>query len=169
MRITNLRVWLNHAVAQSVGAARRVGHAIHRRIKSATGKVEIGVGVGDDESRFGGGRTQVWLEWLEDARDQVLRFFERSTFERFPRFEKFMRRLLGKPKVAITAPKLAAPKGPTGPLGARPLGGPESAESARLKAQVKQTIREAHTKGHAGLLDEHTRLKQGPGDDPDQT
>lgn len=163
MRITNLRVWLNHAVRESVGAARRVGHAIHRRIKSASGKVEVGVGIGDDESRFGGGRTQVWLEWLDDARDQVLRFFEKSTFERFPRFEKFMRRLLGKQKVPVAAPKLM-PKGPTGPLGAKRLGGPETAESARLKAQVQQTIREAHSKGHAGLLDEHARLKQGPDD-----
>jgi hypothetical protein len=105
MRITNLRVWLNHAVRESVGAARRVGHAIHRRIKSSSDKVEVGVGIGDDESGFGGGRTQVWLEWLDDARDQVLRFFEKSTFERFPRFEKFMRRLLGKQKPALDRPQ----------------------------------------------------------------
>lgn len=157
MRINTVSAWLRSAVSQSVGAARRVGHAVTRRIRRGTAPIDAGVGVGDDESGFRG-RSRVWLELVEEYRDKLVRVFEESLFERFPRLEAMVRRVLGKPKEAPKAPALPAPArraGPTGPLGAaRPK---ESEESRRMKAQIQLGILRAHTQEHAGLRDAASR------------
>jgi hypothetical protein len=160
-----------HAVSHSVGTARRVGRAMAKRVRAATGRIEAGVGVGEDESRFGGNRARVWFEEvMEETRTRLLQILERSFFERFPRLERALRRFLGQP-ARKEAPKLAPPKRPTGPLGAQtPL---RSAEAERFRAQIQQGIMKAHTSERAGLHEEMRQRRAGepppPGDEPDQT
>lgn len=159
MRISALRVWFTHAVHQSAVAARRVGTMIGRKIREATGgSIERGAGVGDDESEFGGGRSRAWIqEVLDDARKALLALFEKSFFERFPRFQKHLRRLLG----AAPAPALAPPEKRTGPP--RKLGAhtPSASEALELRRQIDEGIRSAHTREHAGLRDSMDRRRKG--------
>ena len=161
-----------HAVNQSVGTARRVGRAMAKRVRAATGRIEAGVGVGEDESRFGGNRARVWFEEvLEDTRTKLLQLLDKSIFERFPRLERALRRFLGQP-TQKQAPALPAPKRPTGPLGAHAP--PRDAEAERYRAQIQEGIRRAHTEERAGLHETMRRRRQGSdpgGGDPgeDQT
>jgi len=160
-----------HAVNQSVGAARRVGKAMAKRVRAATGRIEAGVGVGEDESRFGGNRARVWFEEvMEETRTKLLQILEKSFFERFPRLERALRRFLGQPTKQV-APQLAPPKRPTGPLGAHNR--VPSAEAERFRAQIQQGIMKAHTSERAGLHENmrRRRAQSEPGreQDPDQT
>lgn len=151
---------MSHAVNQSVGAARRVGKAVTKRMRAATGQVDAGVGVGDDESSFGGSRARVWFEEVVDeTRKKLLNILERSVFERFPKLEKLVRRVLGEPRRTL-APELPPPrKGPTGPLGAHvPKASPEA---ERFKAQIQRRLHQAHTEEHAGLRDTMDRRRRG--------
>lgn len=124
-----------------VGAAKRTGHAISRRIKEATGRVDANVGVGDDESSFGGGRgSRAWLELLDEYIKRFKRFFEKSTFERFGRFEAFLRKFLGLP--AKKAPELPKPKPKRVITAPKPV---DAEQAARLKAQLQAGRIRAHT------------------------
>lgn len=145
-----------HAANQSIGAARRVSKAMGKRLRAATAAISAGVGVGDDESSFGGGRARVWFEEvLDDTRKKVLNLLEKSVFERFPRFERMVRRLLGTPK-APPPPTLPPPR-PTGPLGAHVPGRDPDAE--RYRAEIQRRMRDAHTREHAGLRDDMERRR----------
>lgn len=152
---------MNHAVNQSVGAARRVGKAMTKRIRAATGKIDAGVGVGDDESSFGGSRARVWFEEVVDeTRKKLYTILEKSLFERFPKLEKLVRRVLGEPRRTL-APPLPPPKRPTGPLGAHtPKANPEA---ERFKAQIQQRMFKAHTEEHAGLRETMDRRRRKDG------
>jgi hypothetical protein len=156
VRIGALRVWFNQAVHQSTAAAKRLGTMVAKRIRAATGSVDAGVGVGDDESEFGGGRNRAWIvEMMEDARKKVLALFEKSFFERFPRFQRAMRRLLG--TGAKTAEPRALPK-PTGPL---KLGAHTPVRNRdELRQQIERGLYEAHQREHAGLRDRIEKQKK---------
>lgn len=132
---------------QGVGAARRASQAIARRVRAATGKVDAGVGVGDDESSFGGQRSQVWFEFLEEAKARLRVWLEKSTFDRFPGLERFLTRILGKP-AEKKAPSLPPPVKPTGPLGAHTP--PTSPEAEAFRAQIHQGMLEGHMRERAG-------------------
>lgn len=163
MRVQPFRAWFTSALQQGVGAARRAGLAISRRIRQATGQIDLSAGVGDDESRFGGSGSRAWLAMLQEYREKLLSLFERSTFERFPRFERFVRRLLGRPAaLKKTAPKLAPP--PHRAIGAGTRSAAGTAEEARLRAQVRLGMMQAHTHEHAGLreeVDQHRHRRDG--------
>lgn len=155
MRVGAVRVWLRGAVNTSVGRARSIGHAITRRIKSAADKISVSVGVGDDESSFGGGRSQMWLEVVDEYRKKLLAFLERSTFERFPRFEKFMRRILGGDRPL--PPALPSPEKPKVPVKLGAHTPPTNEEAAKFRAQIQLGIMKAHTEEHAGLRENVSR------------
>lgn len=166
MRIVPLRLWFSNAMQQSAAYARRVGTMIGRKIRDATGAIDRGVGVGDDESEFGGGRSRAWIqELVDDAKKKLLTLFEKSFFERFPRFQKRMRRLLGSP--APVAPKLLTDEKPPVPvkLGAHT---PNSEQAAAFRRQIEQGMRQAHTREHAGLRDTMERRRRKRQDDPEQ-
>jgi hypothetical protein len=166
MRITAFRTWFSNAVQSGVGAARKAGTAISRRIREATGKVEAGVGVGDDESSFGGGRgSRAWFEFLEDVVKKIRSLFEKSKFERrYVRVEAFLRKLLGLPPRVIDAPKLPPPKRPTGPP--RSLPKPMSAEeSARMRQQIQMGRIQANATKSMNLRDQRRKKVTAPEDD----
>ncbi len=148
MRITTLSVWFNNAVHQASQHGKRLGHALSRRMRNLGIGVDRGVGVGDDESSFGGRGSRVWLELIEEAQKRLLELFEKSVFERFPRFQKAMRKWLGGESLKKQAPALrpAHPK-VTGPLGAQQ----PNPQAARMQQQIRNRIHRAHTEEHAGL------------------
>ncbi len=141
--------------------AKKASHALSKRVRVDPKGVSRGVGVGHDESRFGGEsarvwfaaddesrlsgrRSQAWIDWLQEARARILAIFEHTVFERVPALRRFVRRLLGRaPKPA--PPPRVVPK-PTGPLGAQPLGG-----NVRDQAYIRHRMLNAHLREHAGL------------------
>lgn len=169
MRVQAFRVWFTARLREGVGVARRAGLAVSRRIRQATGRVEINVGVGEDESRFGGSGSRAWIDLFEEAKARLLRLFEHSYFERFPRLERFLRRVLGEPKRALAeTPGVLAPRAGRARLGAHSSPPPSSEEAARLRAQVRASIMRAHTSEHAGLRDHvstHRKLAELPRSD----
>jgi hypothetical protein len=157
VRIGALRVWISQAVQQSSIAARRIGTMVARKIRAATDAIAAGVGVGDDESEFGGGRNRAWVqEMVEDARKKILALLEKSFFERFPRFQKAMRRLLGTPSMKLSAPRVL-PKA-SGPV---KLGAHTPVRNDEYRDQIERGMREAHQREHAGLRD---RIEKGKKD-----
>lgn len=150
VRVGAVRAWLRGAVNTGAERARKVGHALSRRIKDAGLAIGRGVGVGDDESSFGGGRSAVWLEVVEEYKQKLLAFLEKSSFERFPRFEKFMRRILGGPAKPRELPQPNKRKGPV-KLGAHTP--PTNEEAARFRQQIQAGIMKANMQEHAGLRD----------------
>jgi hypothetical protein len=145
MRVVAFRAFVRRAASGAVRASR----ALATKMRDLGLDIGRGVGVGGDESRFGGGRSRVWMEWVEEARARVLTWLEHSTFERFPRLRRAMRRLLGAPPAP---PKPSPPESarPSGPLGAGPLGGPVDPAAQR---EVRDRQIEAHTRERAGLRD----------------
>lgn len=166
MRVQAFRVWFNSALQQSVGAARRAGLAISRGIKRAAEKIELSVGVGEDESRFGQSGSRAWMEVLDEARARLLSLFEKSHFERFPRFERFVRRLLGRSAaLKKTAPSLPPPR-PQGPVVLGVHKPRLSEEAERLQREVRLGVMRAHTGEHAGLretVEARRRVSSIPG------
>lgn len=160
MRITAFRVWVQGAIQQGVGAARRAGLAISKRIRPQGNQIDAGVGVGDDESSFGGGRgSRAWFtELLEDAARRLRSLFEHSRFERrFVRVESFLRKLLGLPPKEKLAPPPPAPKKSTSHRSSVPP--PVSAEqAARFRQQIQMGRVQANTARQAGLRE----LKRKP-------
>lgn len=153
----------------SVDRARSIGHAISRRIKDATGSISVSVGVGDDESRFGGGRSVVWVEFVEEYKKKLLAFMEKSVFERFPRFEKFMRRVLGSSKGPPLA--LPTPDRPKVPVKLGVHKPPTNEEAERFRQQIQLGIMKAHQQEHAGLrdhVDKHRTKNRVLPVDPDE-
>ncbi len=148
---------MTQRVQQSWDRAKKVGHAIGRKVRAATGAISAGVGVGDDESEFGGRRNRAWIQVLEEARERLLQLFEKSYFERFPRLERLVRKFLGGSTKQL-APKVEAPKAkPTGPLGAHNGVSPEQA--ARFKAQIQRGIMEAHTRENVSARERANRKR----------
>lgn len=152
---------------QGLGAARRAGHAISKKVKATLGSIDLGGGVGDDESTFGQGGNRAWYELaLEEARRRLLVLFEKSGFDRyFPRFEKFVRRVLGNPPQA----KKIAPGVPLPPSERRTLAKvkartPDEIEAERLRAEVRRSMMMAHQREAAGLrerIDKHRKSHDG--------
>ncbi len=158
MRVAAFRAYARRAMDGAFASGRRLARAVGARAKDLGLSIGRGVGVGGDESRFGGERGRAWwLEeggldrWVATTRERILAWLERSRFERFPRFERLIRRLLGtgRPTPPPVAPELPRPRGPAGPLGARPLSGPHPEDAAAVRARLF----EAHTRERAGLRD----------------
>ncbi|MEQ8280974.1 MAG: hypothetical protein RMA76_36365 [Deltaproteobacteria bacterium] len=169
VRVGAMRAWLRGAVNTTVGRARSIGHAISRRIKDATGAISAGVGVGDDESNFGGGRSVVWLEFVEEYKNKLLAFMEKSVFERFPGVEKFMRRVLGAPK--RPPPALPTPERPKVPVKLGVHTPPTNEEAERFRQQIHMGMMKAHQEEHAGLrdhVDRHRARGRVEPTDPDE-
>lgn len=157
MRVHAFRAWFVGAMNQGVGAARRAGHAMTRRIRNARGQVDAGVGVGDDENEFGGGRSRAWFEHLGEYVGRLLKLFDKSTFERFRPVESFFRRLLGLSPRAVPEPKV--PKQPTKRLAApAPI---DPAEAARLRAEIRQQMIMANARGIQNLRPARGRGSSG--------
>jgi hypothetical protein len=161
MRVTAFRIWFGSAVQQGIGAARRAGFAIARKLRPSSAKIDEGAGVGDDESSFGGRGSRAWIEIVEEFKKKVEALFERSTFERFPRFEKLLRRFFGLPtKKDHKAPLLDAPKkSSSGPAVSSSL---DRREAARAQAQIRMAMLDAHTRERAGTLDQTASAKSDP-------
>lgn len=159
MRIQTFRAWFSQAVENGVGAAKRAGMAISRRIRPRGGSVDPGVGVGDDESSFGGGRgSRAWLEIVDEYIERLKRWiFEKSSFEKHPRFEAFIRRLLGL-ETTKRAPPLPKPRPRTEPV--RPASQPGPEEQARLRDQLQRGRIRAQTTDRLNL-----REKKPPPDE----
>ncbi len=122
-------------------------------------EVGRGVGVGDDESQFGGKSARVWFEWMEEARERLLALFEHSVFERVPGLRRFVRRLLGR-SASPTALRVEAPKRPTGPLGAHtPSVDPDD------QAYIRRRMLDAHLSENAGLRDAMARARASSADE----
>jgi hypothetical protein len=156
MRITAFRIWFGSAVQQGIGAARRAGFAIARKLRPSAGKIDEGAGVGDDESSFGGRGSRAWIEIVEEIKKKVEELFGRSTFERFPRFEKLLRRFFGLPKKEHNAPRLEAPKKSAAE---NPASSFDLREAERVRAQIRMAVLDAHTKERAGRLDQTASAK----------
>ena len=153
---------------QGIGVARRAGHAISKKVKTTLGKIDLSVGVGDDESSFGQGGNRAWYEAaLEEARRRLLVLFEKSGFDRyFPRFEKFVRRVLGHPP----APKKMAPGVPLPPSEQRTVAKvkvrtPDELEAERLRAEVRRSMMIAHQREGAGLRERVAKHRRGKDED----
>ena len=130
---------------------------IGRKIREATGAIDAGVGVGDDESSFGGGRSRAWIqEMIEETKKKLLTVFEKSFFERFPRFQKHMRRILGTTKAPELPKEVEKPKSPV-KLGAHTPATGEQA--AAFRRQIEYERMQAHTREHAGLREKMDRRK----------
>ena len=134
-------------MTSGAGAAKRAGMAISRRIRNRGDAVDAGVGVGDDDSSFGGGRgSRAWIEIIEEYVKRLRELFYKSTFERFPRLESFLRRFLGLPP--RKAPHLPPPK-PRQSFAAPPPLTPEQA--ARMRAQIQAGRQQATTQDRVSL------------------
>ncbi len=148
VRVQTFRAWFVGAMNQSVGVAKRAGHAMTRKLRNMRGSVEAGAAIGDDESEFGGGRSRAWFQQVEEYLERFLRLFEKSSFERFRPVEGFFRRLLGLPPRAmpeVAAPKKPPPKQLTAP---NPI---DAKEAARLKAEIRQQMIMANARGTQNL------------------
>ena len=146
---------------RGLGAARNATRAITRRLRGDTDDVGRGVGVGDDESQFGGQGSRVWFEWMEEARERLLALFEHSVFERVPLLQRLVRRFLGG-STGKVAPPIAAPKRPTGPLGAHsPTVNPAD------QAYIRRRMHDAHVSEAAGLRDAMAKARTDSVDDSD--
>lgn len=143
----NVRVAAMRVFTRAWDGARRVGKAVTRKMRDLGLDIGRGVGVGGDESSFGGERSSVWWEtWWEDTRERARAWiFEHSSFQRFPLLERLLVKLLGKPEPLPAAPPKPRPK-VTGPLGAQPPGG-----RSDFDAEVARARFEAHTQEQAGL------------------
>jgi hypothetical protein len=169
VRIQAFRAYFSRAMQQSLGAARRAGHAISKRVKATIDKINISVGVGEDESGFAEGGNRAWYELaIEEARRRLLVLWEKSGFDRhFPRFEKFVRRVLGRP----AGPRKIAPPIPQPPSEQRTVAKvkartPDELEAERLRAEVRRSMMMAHQREAAGLR-ERIATHRKSGDDGD--
>ena len=151
MQINTFRAWFNNAVQQGVGAAKRAGVAVGRRVKNSSGKVDASTNIGEDESNFGGGRGhRAWIEVVEEYLKKFRRFFEKSTFQRFDRLDSFLRKFLGlppreKPKVVNPfMPKTINYRIPNEPTPEQSEMYRKQVEMGRYRAQTseKKNIRE---------------------------
>jgi hypothetical protein len=147
MRITAFRAWVGATLNQGLGAARRAGLAIARKIRPSSDTVEPGAGIGDDEEGgFRGRGSRAWIEILEEVRRRLEQLFGKSTFERFPRMERFFRRFLGAPsRDSLPSPKPRPRAEPT--AASRPAATLSRVEAERVRAQIRMAMIEANTRG----------------------
>src|SRR5262249_3904952 len=136
-------------------------------------EVAVGVGVGDDESRFGDNSSRAWYNLvLEEARRRLLALFEKSGFDRyFPRFEKFLRRALGGNTPKKIAPTLPPPPSQQVTVVVPVRKSPGELEAERMRAEVRRAMMQAHQREAAGLRErvaEH-RGQRDDGDDDDHS
>lgn len=142
---------------------------ISRKLKQTLDAIDISVGVGEDESSFGQGGNRAWYENLADeARRRLYELFEKSGFDRyFPRFEKFVKRVLGNPPgQAKLAPKIAPPPSEAQTVAKVKIRRPEDAEAERLKAEVRRSMMMAHQREHAGIRERIAKHRQNEEDEP---
>lgn len=151
MQINTFRAWFNNAVQQGVGAAKRAGVAVGRRVKPGSGKVDASTNIGEDESSFAGGRGhRAWIEVVEEYIKKFRQFFEKSTFQRFNRLDSFLRKFLGlppreKPKIVNPfMPKSINYKIPSDPTPEQSASYQKQIQMGRYRAQTseKKSIRE---------------------------
>ena len=152
MQINTFRAWFNNAVQQGVGAAKRAGVAVGRRVRPGSDKVDASTNIGEDESSFGGGRGhRAWIEVLEEYIKKFRQFFEKSTFQRFNRLDSFLRKFLGLPPRATTKvvnpfmPKTTKYRIPNEPTPEQAENYRKQVQAGRYRAQTsdKKSIREA--------------------------
>jgi hypothetical protein len=110
MGLKTLRFWCSSVARQTWDRARAISMGVGRRLRPGTSQVDVGVGVGGDESRFGGQRTQFWYDLYSDIRERIFEIFETTVFERFPGLRQVFRRFLGAPPKPPSAPSLPAPR-----------------------------------------------------------
>ena len=151
MQINTFRAWFNNTLQQSVGAAKRAGLAVGRRIRPNSDRIDESTNVGEDESSFGGGRGhRAWFDFVEEYVKKFKRFFEKSTFQRFPRLDSFIRKFLGLPP--REKPKMVNPfmtqqhnyRLPSKPTAEQAEKFRKQVESGRYRAQTaeKKNLRE---------------------------
>jgi hypothetical protein len=171
VRIQAFRAHFMRAMQTSLGAARRAGHAISKKVKATLAQIDLSVGVGDDESSFGQGGNRAWYELaLEEARRRLLVLFEKSGFDRhFPRFEKFVRRVLGNPAgPPKSAPQIQAPPSERKTVAKVKARTQDEVEAERLRAEVRRSIMMAHQREGAGLRERIATHRKGKdGEDPE--
>jgi hypothetical protein len=141
MRVSAFRVWFSTAVSH----ARRAGLAISRKFREAVDAIQISVGVGDDESGFGGQGHRAWLHAFEESFDRMRRFFEESSFERLYKLENAVRGWLGLPPRIKSAPTLPLPPSKAKTVVQQKVI-PQSKTDPELLRQVRQGIIKAHTR-----------------------
>ncbi len=149
MRVHAFRMWFGATVRQGIGAAKRAGFAVSKRVRASLGKIEGTSGIGDEEMDVKGGGSRAWWDALEQAATRVRDFLEKSTFVRIGKFEAWVRKKLGMPPrvIAKGATAGALPAGPkrrsTGPgRGSVPL---DPEQAAKLRAQVQLLRTQANT------------------------
>jgi hypothetical protein len=169
VRIQAFRAYFARTLQQSLGAARRAGHAISRRIKKTLESIDISANVGEDESHFGQTGNRAWFEFVDEARRRLYELFEKSGFDRyFPRFEKFVKRVLGRPAgPKKIAPPIKPPPSEQQTVAKVAIRRPEDAEVERLKAEVRRTMMMAHQRESAGLREKLAKHRTDT-DDPDE-
>lgn len=149
-------MWFSASVERGLGAARRAGLAVSKRMRHALGKIEETSGVGDDETAVGRHGSRAWMELIEETVEKIRRaLFEKSSFVRLSRFEGFFRNLLGLPPKTSLAPPPPKPKPKGSP---RSIPSPVDAEqAARLRAQIQRGRMQAQTGSFKAVHHEETK------------
>ncbi len=164
MRVQAFRAFFTRTVQSSLGAARRAGFAISKRIKQTLDAIDISVGVGGDEASFGQGGNRAWYELVaEEARRRLYVLFEKSGFDRyFPRFEKFVKRVLGRSAgQEKMAPRIAAPPSEQVTVAKVKTRRPEDVEAERMRAEVRRSMMMAHQREGAGIRERIAQHRKG--------
>lgn len=151
MRVHAFRMWFGATLRQGVGAARRAGLAVSRRVRASLGKIEGATGIGDEDTALSRGGSRAWWSAVEEAATKLRDFLEKSTFVRIGKLEAWVRTKLGLPprvsKTALAQASRALPAPPRprthGPgRGSVPL---DPEQAARLRAQVQLLRTQANT------------------------
>ena len=151
MQINTFRAWFNNTIQQGVGAAKRAGLAVGRRVRPNSDRIDESTNGGEDESSLGGGRGhRAWFDFVEEYIRKFKRFFEKSTFQRFPRLDSFIRKFLGLPpreKPKMVNPFITEQRNyrlPSKPTAEQAENFRRQVESGRYRAQTseKKNLRE---------------------------
>lgn len=142
-------MWFGATVRQGIGAAKRAGFAVSKRVRASLGKIEGASGVGDEEMDVKGGGSRAWWEdALDQAAQRVRDFLEKSSFVRIGKLEAWVRKKLGMPPRAVSqAAPAALPAGPKrrsaqAGRGSVPL---DPEQAAKLRQQVQLLRTQANT------------------------
>ena len=168
MRVHTIRIWFSARVESGLGAARKAGLAVTRRMRAALGKVEASAGVGDEETAVGRHGSRAWLELIEETVEKIRRVFDQSSFVRLSRFEGFMRNLLGlAPKAPPPPPPAPKPQPLRRSLPPAPV---DPDQVARFREQVQRGRMQAQTGGSltAPKREETKVVWPGPGGGPEE-
>jgi hypothetical protein len=153
---------------QSVGAMRRAGLAVSRKIRDAVGMVEAADGVGEDEGVSGRQGSRAWFTAVEETVERIRKFLEESTFVRLSKLENFFRELVGLPprvKKELTAPMVdTKPRQSVAPSPQKPV---DAEQAARFRAQIQQGLIQANTQGNAKRADRQRASRPPPAESGD--